>query len=107
MTAVRAVYPSTKFELLFPYDVNYPEPAGIHQLGGALNRFINLPVEWESKATCQLDRIKTEALDFGAWSRNLDLARNAIELPMWSRSFGAATPGKKSSRSRPAQEWTP
>jgi hypothetical protein len=82
MTAVRAVYPSTKFELLFPYDVNYPEPAGIHQLGGALNRFINLPVEWESKATCQLDRIKTEALDFGAWSRNLDLARNAIELPM-------------------------
>ena len=36
----------------------------------------------ETKATCQLDRIKTEALDFGAWSRNLDLARNAIELPM-------------------------
>jgi hypothetical protein len=82
MAAVRAEYPGTKFELLFPYDVNYPEPAGIHQLGGALNRFVNLPVEWETKATCQLDRIKTEALDFGAWSRNLDLARNAIELPM-------------------------
>ena len=82
MNAVRIDYPDAKFELLFPYDVNYPEPAGIHQLGGALNRFINLPVEWESKATCQLDRIKTEALDFGAWSRNLDLARNAIELPM-------------------------
>ena len=24
MTAVRAEYPDAKFELLFPYDVNYP-----------------------------------------------------------------------------------
>jgi hypothetical protein len=45
-------------------------------------------VEWESKQTCPLDRIKTEALDFGAWSRNLDLARTAFELPLtlgWPR----------------------
>lgn len=85
---VQSMYPATRFELLFAYDVNHPQPAGIHQLGGALNRFINLPVEWESKATCSFDRIKMEALDFGAWSRNLDLARTAIEFPLtlgWPR----------------------
>jgi hypothetical protein len=85
---VRAVVPSTKFELLFPYDVNHPEPAGIHSLGGPLNRFLNLPVEWETKETSPFDRIKMEALDFGAWSRNLDLARTAIEFPLalgWPR----------------------
>lgn len=81
ITGIRAAQPATRFELLFPYDVNHPEPAGIHQLGGALNRFVNLPVEWETKETSGLDSIKTEALDFGAWSRNLDLARTAIELP--------------------------
>jgi hypothetical protein len=81
LATVRAGQPATKFEVLFPYDVNHPHPAGIHQLGGALNRFVNLPVEWETKPTSGLDSIKTEALDFGAWSRNLDLARTAIELP--------------------------
>jgi hypothetical protein len=47
-----------------------------------------MPVEWESKATSNLDRIKMEALDFGAWSRNLDLARTAIRFPLdlgWPR----------------------
>lgn len=82
IASVRAAYPNTRFELLFPYDVNHPQPAGVHQLGGALNRFVNLPVEWETKQTSGLDSIKTEALDFGAWSRNLDLARTAIELPL-------------------------
>jgi hypothetical protein len=86
--AVRAAQPSAKCELLFPYDVNHPVPAGIHVLGGALNRFVNFPVEWESKATSGLDRIKMEALDFGAWNRDLDLARTAIEFPLllgWPR----------------------
>jgi hypothetical protein len=57
-------------------------------LGGKLNRFINLPVEWESKPASNLDGIKTEALDFGAWSRDLDLAKTAIRLPLelgWPR----------------------
>ena len=79
---VKASHPSARFELLFPYDVNHPQPAGIHELGGALNRFINLPVEWELKGTSGFDSLKTEALDFGAWCRSLDLSRTAIELPM-------------------------
>jgi hypothetical protein len=85
---VRAQYPNTVFEVLFPYDVNHPVPAGIHGIGGQLNRFVNLPVEWETKATAGFDRIKMEALDFGIWSRNLDLVETAIKLPIqlgWPR----------------------
>jgi hypothetical protein len=81
-TEVRGSYPGAQVELLFPYDVNYPVPAGIHNLGGALNRFVNFPAEWEQKSTSGFDTLKMEALDFGAWSRNLDLAAEAIEFPM-------------------------
>jgi hypothetical protein len=78
---VRAQYPPAKFEVLFPYDVNHPVPAGVHGIGGQLNRFVNLPKEWEKKSTAGFDRIKMEALDFGVWSRNLDLVETAIKLP--------------------------
>jgi hypothetical protein len=81
-THVLGPHPGAKFELLYPYDVNHPVPAGIHDLGGALNRFVNLPVEWEQKPGSGFDTLKMEALDFGAWSRNLDLARTAIVLPL-------------------------
>lgn len=85
---VRAAYPSAKFELLYPYDVNYPVPAGANQLGGALNRFVNLPVEWEDKATAGFERLKMEALDFGAWSRDLNLCHATMAFPFsldWPR----------------------
>jgi hypothetical protein len=73
---------NAKFELLYPYDVNHPTPAGVHQLGGALNYFINFPTEFAAKAGSGLDTLKMEALDFGAWSRSLDLSRTAIEFPI-------------------------
>jgi hypothetical protein len=79
---VQATHPTAKFELLFPYDVNHPTLVPGHNLGGALNRFVNLPVEWETKPGSGFDTLKMEALDFGAWSRNLDLARTAIRLPI-------------------------
>ncbi len=79
---VRASYPSARFEILWPYDVNHPAPSGVHMLGGRLNRFVNLPVEWQTKQTCQFDRFKIEALDFGAWSRNLNLCRVSLRFPM-------------------------
>jgi hypothetical protein len=85
---VRSSHPSAKFEVLYPYDVNYPVPAGANQLGGALNRFVNLPVEWEDKATAGFERLKMEALDFGAWSRNLDLCHATMAFPFsldWPR----------------------
>ena len=80
MAGVRANCPSAVFEVLFPYDVNYPTPAGIHSLGGKLNSFVNLPVEWQKKETAGFDRLKTEALDFGAWCRDLNLSSEAIRL---------------------------
>jgi hypothetical protein len=63
--------------------VNYPVPLATdpgHHIGGRLNRFINLPVEWQQKPSSGLDRIKAEALAFGTGMRSLDLAREAIEL---------------------------
>ncbi|MDX2270296.1 MAG: hypothetical protein NW208_19495 [Bryobacter sp.] len=79
---VQLSHPTAKFELLYPYDVNHPVPAGVHNLGGALNRFVNFPAEYETKSTSGLDSLKMEALDFGAWTRSLDLARTAIEFPL-------------------------
>lgn len=79
---VLATHPNAKFELLFPYDVNHPHPVGVFNLGGSLNYFVNFPAEYRNKATSGLDRIKMEALDFGAWTRSLDLSRTAILFPI-------------------------
>jgi hypothetical protein len=80
MSAVRAAVPGTLFEVLFPYDVNHPEPKGMHQLGGRLNRYVNLPEEWAYPGA-GLDRLKLEMLNFGAWSRDLDLVKQCLLLP--------------------------
>ncbi|WP_321473209.1 hypothetical protein [uncultured Paludibaculum sp.] len=80
--AVRLAFPTTKLEILFPYDVNHPNPIGIHHLGGRLNRRVNLPVEWGTKVLSGFDRFRIEALDCGAWSRDLDLARSCLRLPI-------------------------
>jgi hypothetical protein len=82
VASVRAAYPAARFEVLFPYDVNYPHPVGVHSLGGRLLRFINFPVEWQSKQSSGFDRIKMEGLDFGAYSRNLDLALETMRFPL-------------------------
>lgn len=93
---VRQLHPGAEFEVLFPYDVNHPEPAGIHWLGGPLNRRVNLPPQWESPGTCSFNRFKLEALDFGAWSRDLDLMRRCLSFGRnlgWSSSqLGLMTP---------------
>ena len=81
-THVLTTHASARFELLYPYDVNHPTPVGVHQLGGALNFFINFPVEYRNKTGSGLNTLKMEALDFGAWSRSLDLSRTAIEFPI-------------------------
>jgi hypothetical protein len=79
---IRAAYPTVKCEVLWPYDVNYPVPVPLDApyLGGRLNRFINLPAEWQTKASSGLDRIKVEALAFATGMRSLDLAGEAIGL---------------------------
>jgi len=98
---IRSAYPSARCEVLWPYDVNYPVPSGGE--GGQLNRFVNLPVEWQQQPSSGLDRMKVEALTFGSSQRNLNLALEAIQLfPTfgWPESalaylvpvFGSATP---------------
>jgi len=79
---IRGAFPSAKCEVLWPYDVNYPTPVphGAPYLGGKFNRFVNLPVEWQGKASSGLDTMKVEALAFATGMRNLDLSREAIEL---------------------------
>ena len=104
---VRAVHPSARFEVLFPYDVNHPTPVGFNkELGGRLNSFINFPSEWSSKTSSGFNVLKMEALAFGGSLRDLDLAKTAIRFPIdlgWPLDsvrylvpvFGPATPWEK------------
>ncbi len=98
---IRAAYSTVTCEVLWPYDVNYPSPLATG--GGQLNRFVNLPVEWQTKSSSGLDRMKVEALAFNTSLRNLNLSREAIGLfpafgwPLSSltylvSAFGSATP---------------
>jgi len=68
MDFVRQSHPHTRFEVLYPPDVNEPP----------LNQIVNLPAEW-SAAT--LDCVKTENFSFTG-ARDLDKARRAIALPL-------------------------
>ena len=80
--AVLASYPSAKFELLYPNDVNhstcYVNAANAYPQGGRMNASVNLPAAWQTKTGSGLDRLKIEALSWGATYHNLDLAMAAI-----------------------------
>jgi hypothetical protein len=78
---VKATYSNAKFEILWPYDVNYPSKTKIAKLGGALIHYVNLPSQWMAKAGSALDRFKTEALAFGATERDTDKAEEARKFP--------------------------
>jgi len=80
VTDIRSAYPGVICEVLWPYDVNYPSPVGSPPVGGRLNRFINLPVEWQTQPQSGLDRMKAEALAFGTSLRDLNYAAEAIKL---------------------------
>src|SRR5437016_8961173 len=68
MNFVRQTFPNTKFEVLYPPDVN----------DTPLNGAVNLPATWNAST---LDCLKTENFNYTG-RRNLDLANNAIVLPM-------------------------
>jgi hypothetical protein len=71
---VLAAVSGAKFELLWPYDVNYPT-SNQYNVGGQLNRYVNLPMEYQQQPGSGLDRLKIEALSFGAQERNFTKAR--------------------------------
>jgi hypothetical protein len=78
---VRTVHPAAVFEILLPLDVNYPRQYGRFSLGGRLNNYVNIPDQFKDPATAPFDRVKMEALDFGAGTRSTDLARESITFP--------------------------
>ncbi len=77
---VLASVAGARFELLWPYDVNYPTLTSSGR-GGRLLRLVNLPAEYEAKAGSGLDALKMEALAFGSLERHLERAREAIRFP--------------------------
>lgn len=80
---VLATYSGAKFELLWPYDVNYPTQNSFG-IGGQLNRYVNLPSEFETKSGSGLDRMKMEALSFGSQERNHNKTRETVTFPYTS-----------------------
>lgn len=89
-THVRGLYPDAEIEILLPVDVNYPTQYGRYTLGGRLNHYVNIPETFLDPATAPFDRVKMEALDFGAGTRSGDLAAYAITFPFelgkWPRN---------------------
>lgn len=85
-TTVLATYAGAKFELLFPYDVCFSTCYYTDDLpypqGGRLNRAINFPAAYLAKAGSGLDRMKMEALSWGATFRNLDSAIATMRFPL-------------------------
>jgi hypothetical protein len=81
ISSVKSAYPNAAVELLYPYDVLYPLPAGAFNVGGALNNYVSTPAEWQTPGAV-FDRMKMEALDRDVSSFNVDLARIAMELPI-------------------------
>jgi hypothetical protein len=69
MGYVRQVYPNTRFEVLYPPDVN----------DTPLNRKINLPVSYWTPA--RFDCLKTENFTYTG-NRDLNKAQESIQLPM-------------------------
>jgi hypothetical protein len=92
--AVLAVIPTAKFELLWPYDVNYPSCYWSNYMpwpqGGALNRAVNLPAAYMAKSGSGLDRFKVEGLSWGSTYRTLAKAEETITFPWtvaaWSKA---------------------
>jgi hypothetical protein len=82
-TYVLASHPNAKFELLWPLDVNDPLPRRLH-------RYINLPVEWETKPGSGFDTFIIEGFQFAGIDRNLDkvrwMAGYPFEVFSWHRA---------------------
>jgi hypothetical protein len=85
VTTVLGTYAGAKFELLWPYDVNfspcYSSSDLPYPIGGRLVRYVNLPSQFNTKAGSSLDRLKMEALAWGTSYRHLDNALATIAFP--------------------------
>jgi hypothetical protein len=80
---VLASHPNASFELLWPLDVNDPATR-------RLNRYINLPTEWETQSGSGFETFLIEGFQFAGIDRNLDkvrwMAGYPFEVLSWPRS---------------------
>lgn len=81
--AVLVATASTKFELLWPYDVNYKtaytSPMGLTGIGGQLNRYVNLPSSYVATGS-DIDRWLFEGLAWGTTYRDMSKALETINF---------------------------
>ena len=79
--AVKAAYSGAKIEWLLPLDTNNPTVywnAGYpYPQGGRMNNYVNIPSQYIAP-NGDIDRVKLEALSWGASYLNLDLAKAAM-----------------------------
>jgi hypothetical protein len=79
--AVKAAYAGAKIEWLLPLDTNNPTVywnAGYpYPQGGRMNNYVNIPSQYMAP-NGDIDRVKLEALSWGASYLNLDLAKAAM-----------------------------
>jgi hypothetical protein len=68
VAAVLAAQAASRFELLYPLDVNYPSvyfnDGAPYPQGGRLNAAVNLPAQFHAKSGSGLDRLKMEGLSW-------------------------------------------
>lgn len=81
---VLASHPNAGFELLWPLDVNDPATR-------RLNRYINLPTEWETKSPSGFDTFLIEGFQYAGLERNLDKVRWMSAYPFEVLSWPRAT----------------
>lgn len=79
-TAVVAIYPTAKIELLLPLDVTAAAPYGPFSVGGRLNHAVSIPATFHSAGAAPFDMLKVEALDHQVSSRDQNRARVASQF---------------------------
>lgn len=82
-TYVLGFHSSTQFELLWPMDVNDPDTR-------QLNRYVNLPTEWETRAGSGFDTLTVEGFQYGGVDHNVDKARRCAGYPFAELSWPVA-----------------
>lgn len=65
-------------EILWPADVNGPVPYPISNVGGPMNHYVNLPIDWKSSASAPFTIWKTEQLAAMTTDRNCELVKQGL-----------------------------
>ena len=82
-TFVLATNPSASFELLWPMDVDDPDNC-------RLLRYINLPIEWATRAGSGWDTFLCEGFQYGGINHNIDQAQRCAAYPFTELSWDKA-----------------